>query len=121
MAVNHEDYLDLDENYFKSITTEKGILIDVKGITKWAKPALIYGMNSIAVFVLSGLFVKTLYGIKLTGADGNKISVWIWIYKNAFDSWLDPVNASLLFAITNILFWLGMMAILYRKRIFIKI
>lgn len=32
VAVNHKDYLDLDENYFKSITTEKGILIDVKGI-----------------------------------------------------------------------------------------
>lgn len=32
VAVNHNDYIDLDENYFKSITTEKGILIDVKGI-----------------------------------------------------------------------------------------
>ena len=32
VAVNHKDYVSLDENYFKSITTEKGILVDVKGI-----------------------------------------------------------------------------------------
>ncbi len=32
VAVNHKAYLNLDENYFKSISTEKGILIDVKGI-----------------------------------------------------------------------------------------
>ncbi|MEN8119625.1 MAG: nucleotide sugar dehydrogenase [Bacteroidota bacterium] len=32
VAVNHNDYINLDENYFKSITKEDGILIDVKGI-----------------------------------------------------------------------------------------
>lgn len=96
-------------------------LIDVKGIKKWAKPAIIYGMNSIAVFVLSGLVAKTMIYTKLAQPDGSEISVWSWVYKNLFVSWADPINASLAFAITNILFWLGMMAILYRKRIFIKI
>lgn len=32
VAVNHSAYLDLDENYFKSILAENGVLIDVKGI-----------------------------------------------------------------------------------------
>ncbi len=32
VAVNHKEYLDLDENYFKSIMKGKGILVDVKGI-----------------------------------------------------------------------------------------
>jgi len=32
VAVNHQDYLNLDENYFQSISTEKGILVDLKGI-----------------------------------------------------------------------------------------
>jgi UDP-N-acetyl-D-galactosamine dehydrogenase len=32
VAVNHKPYLKLDEEYFKSITNEKAILIDVKGI-----------------------------------------------------------------------------------------
>jgi len=96
-------------------------LIDVKGIKKWAKPAIIYGMNAITVFVLSGLVAKTMIYTKLTQADGSEISVWTWVYENLFASWASPINASLAFAVTNIIFWLGMMTILYRKRIFIKI
>ncbi len=34
VAVNHKEYLKLDENYFKSILTEKGVLVDIKGIFK---------------------------------------------------------------------------------------
>jgi UDP-N-acetyl-D-galactosamine dehydrogenase len=34
VAVNHKDYTNLDENYFKSITTEKAVLVDLKGIYK---------------------------------------------------------------------------------------
>ncbi len=34
VAVNHKEYLKLDESYFKSILTEKGVLVDIKGIFK---------------------------------------------------------------------------------------
>jgi len=34
VAVNHKEYLDLDENYFKSITAERPIIADIKGIYK---------------------------------------------------------------------------------------
>lgn len=32
VAVNHDKYMKLDENYFKSITTNNAILVDIKGI-----------------------------------------------------------------------------------------
>ena len=32
VAVNHKDYMNLDEAYFDSITNDKGVLIDIKGI-----------------------------------------------------------------------------------------
>jgi UDP-N-acetyl-D-galactosamine dehydrogenase len=32
VAVNHKEYLDLDEDYFKSVLGENGILVDIKGI-----------------------------------------------------------------------------------------
>lgn len=32
VAVNHKEYLNLDENYFKNILNENGIVVDVKGI-----------------------------------------------------------------------------------------
>lgn len=96
-------------------------LIDVKGIQKWAKPAIVYGMNAIAVFVLSGLVARVLIFTKVTGADGQDVSLKQWLFEHLFATWLSPINASLAFAITNVLFWLAMMWILYRRRIFIKI
>jgi UDP-N-acetyl-D-glucosamine/UDP-N-acetyl-D-galactosamine dehydrogenase len=32
VAVNHKEYLDLDENYFQSISSPNAILVDIKGI-----------------------------------------------------------------------------------------
>jgi len=34
VAVNHKDYLSFDEDYFNSITTDKAVLVDLKGIYK---------------------------------------------------------------------------------------
>ena len=31
IAVNHEEYLKFNEAYFKSICTEKGVIVDIKG------------------------------------------------------------------------------------------
>jgi UDP-N-acetyl-D-glucosamine/UDP-N-acetyl-D-galactosamine dehydrogenase len=42
VAVNHKPYMELDEDYFKSITTEKAILVDVKGIYRNKIKKLIY-------------------------------------------------------------------------------
>jgi predicted acyltransferase len=96
-------------------------LIDVKGFKKWVKPFQVYGMNAITVFFLSGLMAKSLYLIKVTDSAGEKISLKGFLFNNFFGSWLDPINASLLWAIFYILFWLGLMWILYSKKIFIKV
>lgn len=96
-------------------------LIDVKGYKRWAKPALIYGMNAITVFFLSGMVVKTMIWIKMDGDDGKLITLYTWIYQNLFVPWAGPMNGSLAFAVTTVLFWFSMMAILYQKKIFIKI
>jgi UDP-N-acetyl-D-galactosamine dehydrogenase len=32
VAVNHNEYLNFDESYFKSILADKGVLVDIKGI-----------------------------------------------------------------------------------------
>ena len=34
VAVNHKEYVSLDESYFQSILTDKGVLVDIKGIYK---------------------------------------------------------------------------------------
>lgn len=42
MAVNHNDYAQLDEAYFKSISSKEGIFVDIKGIFKNKIKELIY-------------------------------------------------------------------------------
>jgi UDP-N-acetyl-D-galactosamine dehydrogenase len=42
VAVNHKEYLTLDENYFKSICSKDGILVDLKGIYLGKIKSMIY-------------------------------------------------------------------------------
>ena len=96
-------------------------VIDIKGYRRWAKPFEIFGVNAIALYVGAGLMAALLGLIKVTGADGTKIPLGSWIYDNLFASWASPVNASLAFAIVFVLVWLGLMWVLFRRQIFIKV
>ena len=95
-------------------------LVDIKGYRKWATPFVIYGTNAIAAFFLSSAFARVMNLIKVQDA-GSPVALKTFIFKNFYLSWLSPINASLLFAITYVLFFLGIMTILYRKKIFIKL
>ena len=96
-------------------------LIDVNGKKRWSKPFTWYGMNAIFVFVASGLLAKILGRIKLDDGAGGEISSWTWIYKNAFEHWLTPINASLAVALSLVTFFGLILWWMYRKKIFIKI
>lgn len=96
-------------------------LIDIKGYEVWTKPFVIFGMNALALFVFSGLFARFLSIIKVTGAEGKEISLQKWIFESVFLPLVSPVNASLMYAISFILFWLFLMWLLYRRQIYIKV
>ncbi|MEM8527209.1 MAG: heparan-alpha-glucosaminide N-acetyltransferase domain-containing protein [Bacteroidota bacterium] len=97
-------------------------LVDVLNYKKWTTPFVIYGTNALFVFVLSGLVAKSLYYIKWQNESGDTITLGSWIYQTFFTSvFANPMNASLAYAIFNVLFFLGLSWILYWKRIFIKV
>ena len=96
-------------------------LIEIKNIKSWAKPFIVFGSNSIIVFVASGILVTTILKIKIHLNGGSITSLYNWIYKYLFVSWAGDLNGSLFFAITWILLWLGVLWILYIRKIFIKI
>ncbi len=96
-------------------------LIDIKEYRRWAKPFVVFGVNAIALFVGTGLMAKLLGLIKVPASDGTRISLHNWIYRNLFLSWAPPYRASLAFALTMILVWLGLMWILYRRKVFLKV
>jgi predicted acyltransferase len=96
-------------------------VIDIKGYRRWAWPFEVFGVNALALFVGTGLMVKIMGLIRLQNGDGTQISSQGWIFRRLFLSWAAPINASLAYAITFILFWLLLMWLLYRKRIYIKV
>ena len=96
-------------------------LIDLKGRRRWAKPFVVFGTNALAAFFLTGLCAKLLGLIKLTGADGKPASLHSVIYKGLFDTSLAAKDASLAFALCFVAVWLGVMWVLYRRKIFIKV
>jgi predicted acyltransferase len=95
--------------------------IDKLKIRWWVKPFQVYGMNAITVFFMSSLIAKLLYIIKVTDSTGSEISLKGFLFNSIFLPWLSPINASLAWAIMYVLIWLGLMWILYQRKIFIKV
>ncbi|HEX2190658.1 MAG TPA: heparan-alpha-glucosaminide N-acetyltransferase domain-containing protein [Longimicrobiaceae bacterium] len=96
-------------------------LVDVKGWRRWAFPFVLFGVNAIAAFFLSGIMARLLTLVKWAGPAGDPVTLKGWIHQALFASWLSPVNASLAFAACFVLFWTGVMWVFYRRRIFIKV
>lgn len=95
-------------------------LVDVLGVQRWAKPLVVYGVNPLFAYVLSGLLAKTLMYIKWETPEGSQ-NAWSWVYQNWFEPFFSPYNASLAFALANVLVCLAAVWALYRQRIYIKV
>jgi predicted acyltransferase len=91
-------------------------IVDVKGRKRWAFPFVLFGLNAIAAYWLSEIGANLLYMIRIGDS-----SLRSWVYQNLFASWLAPINASLGFALLVVLFWMGVMGVLYWRRLFIKV
>jgi predicted acyltransferase len=93
----------------------------MKGWERWSRPFTVLGTNAIFAFFGSTLMAKTLYLIRWTAAGGETVSLQAWLYRRLFDSWLPDYVASLAWALAFVAIWWGLTAILYRRRIFLKI
>jgi predicted acyltransferase len=95
-------------------------IIDFKGIKRIFYFFKVYGMNALFAYVISILWVKILFIIKID-LKGELVNGYSWIYQAIMQPLFGDLNGSLAFAIFHIiLFWI-IIWILYRKRIFIKI
>jgi predicted acyltransferase len=95
-------------------------LIDIEGYKSIIKPFVVYGVNAITVFVISGLAARSMNRIMVT-RDGNKTSLSSALYQQFFSPHFSPNNASLAWAIAYVLVWMIILWVMYNKRIFIKI
>jgi predicted acyltransferase len=97
--------------------------IDHLGYKKAAIPFVVFGVNPITIFVLSGIVADLIDLIRVgpMRPDGSQSTLKAYVYENFFASWAGPLNGSLLFALAFVALLFVPALVLYRKRIFIKI
>lgn len=95
-------------------------LIEMRGWRRWSIPFVVFGTNAITVYALSSWMATNLHHWKFS-LGGRETSLGGYIFNDWFLPLASPMNASLMYAIAYVLFWLGVMSILYYKRIFIKV
>ncbi len=94
-------------------------IVDIKNIYKWAIPLKYIGMNAIIAFVMSGSIDAILCKIQISSS-GADVPLKDLIYNIGFESWLQPINASMVYSIVNVSIWGLLTYVLYKKNIFLK-
>ncbi len=86
-----------------------------------AYPWVVYGVNALFVFVLSGVVARIVGSLWTVSVDGRDVAIKSWIYRDLLLTWNSAKNASLFYAIAwVVLFWLASL-FLYRKHIVVKV
>jgi predicted acyltransferase len=96
-------------------------VIDIKGHKHWTKPFVMLGLNSIFIYVLSEIVNLALIYASVPLTQNANTALKSLIYERLFVSWAGPLHGSFLYAIVFLAFCWAISAVLYRKRIFIKI
>jgi predicted acyltransferase len=96
-------------------------IVDFQKVRSWTKFFVVYGLNPMVAFVGSGVMARCIYSIFKVTKDGRQIPLQAWIYQTFYASWLPPINASLAFAVTFVLFWYAILYYLYKRNIVFKV
>jgi predicted acyltransferase len=96
-------------------------IIDVQGWRRWTQPFVILGANAITLYVLSGLLAKTLGVVKVTDAAGREVGLGHYLFVEIFAPLASPKNASLLYALANLVALFAVLAWMYRRRLFLRV
>jgi predicted acyltransferase len=96
-------------------------LIDDRGMKRWTVPFEVFGVNPLLAFIGTGLMGRIIGALWRVDLDGHSVPVKQWVYERAFASWLEPRDASLVFAICFVLLWLAILWPFYRRRVYLKV
>jgi predicted acyltransferase len=96
-------------------------VIDVAGWRRAAYPLVVLGSNAIALYVLSGLLSHLLGSLRVNGASGEPVTLKTMIYSRVFAPVASPVNASLLFAVANLVVMFVVLWGMYKRGVFLKV
>ena len=81
-----------------------------------ARPFVVFGVNPLLAFVGSGMMARLLGIIKI-----DDVSLQQTIYRALFKPYFPAQLASFLYALLFVAFWWGILALLYRRNIILKV
>jgi predicted acyltransferase len=96
-------------------------IVDYCNVKWWTKPFVVFGVNPIVAFVGSGVMARLIYTLWHVSYNGKSTAVQDAIYQAVFLPWLPERVASLAFAISFVLLWYGILLVLYRRKIILKV
>jgi predicted acyltransferase len=95
-------------------------IIDIRQIRGWTKPFVIYGVNPLVAFIGSGVMARLIGSLIKVNVDGKPVPLQAWsfqIFKLLF-----PLKfASLLWGVSFVALWLGILWLLYRRNIVVRL
>jgi predicted acyltransferase len=96
-------------------------IVDFHRVRRFTTPFVVYGINPIVAFVGSAVMARCIYSIFTVSWQGTRIPLQEGIYRALFASWLPPLDASLAFALSFVLLWYGILLLLHRRGIILKV
>ena len=96
-------------------------VIDVRRVTGWTRPFVVYGTNPMIAFLGSGLLARLIYSIVQVDVGGERVSLVEAIYRTALLPWLAPRVASLAFALLFVGFWYLVLLWCWKRHIVFRV
>jgi predicted acyltransferase len=96
-------------------------IIDVKGVRGWTRPFVIYGVNPMIAFLLSGIAARFIGSLWKVNVGGKEVSAQAASYQLLFEPYFTPHFASLLWGLSFVLVFLLILALLHRRGIILKV
>jgi predicted acyltransferase len=87
----------------------------------WTMPFLVLGMNPIAGFVGDALIYGPGYSVELAGQNGEKVPLHEVLSDRLVGAGLSDGLASLVYSVLAVAFVWGLLLILWRRRVFLKV
>ena len=101
-------------------------IIDVNGFKgSWTKPFIVFGVNPMVVFFVSGIIPRAMSMIHIDqpgNADYPYVDSKAWLYNHLFlPNFSDPRNASLAGALTYLFIWFLILVWFYRRKLVFRV
>jgi predicted acyltransferase len=96
-------------------------ILDIKRWRWGTLPALVLGTNAILAFTISNIITTLTDRIHVNLRDGSVVTLHEWGYRYCFATWLQPIHASLAYALAIVIFNIALVYPLYRQRIFLRV